>query len=613
MTSDVKDTVAEGIAETEESLNVTGACVGDLVFFNHPQGPMSGEVTAVGKHGAHIRTGKTTHKMYWKHVLGLKKRASQNYNIVEYGEDGHLVEDANGLRRFVMVPNEAREDPMVAKALGKGGKVAGRPGLTQKEITDKTGRHQKKWVRTNKDQPKERAKAAPDDAPAGKRPNPGDKVTFTAGDFKGEGTVSGQGGNDGTYVTDKSGRKHAVKWAEIHSEKNPGKPTYESRQENESDKDYAKRAVDTQKSPEHLPEEHDKYFHTEGSTKVGMDKLHSSKTDEEKGASGDNGAKRMSAAYHGALSKRAPITVAKHPTEEGHYNILDGNGTHAAAMKHGWKELPVNVIDEYEHRAATLAKAAVDPAKFASLPKKQFQPIAPTDQAKLFETLAPAALEELKDWLDKGKGIASQHGFVTMTKAPGDVTHEEYDKPGGMLFIAPLKSAERSAEKVASDYDGDWSKLTDVVRCTVAADDLHGIADMIKALEGQGMKVAQQPKNKFLTPSDQHYRDINFVVEMANGCLAEVQCNVKDMLKAKNEGHEFYEVSRKILGKYTQKGVIADRETWTPEDQKAFDESEQKQIELYDKAWIEHIRKHYSSDSKMIKSFSRILLFKKRS
>jgi hypothetical protein len=215
-----KDSVAEGIDQTEKSLNVHSACVGDIVFFNHPQGPMSGKVTAAGKHGATIQAGKTAHRIYWRHVVGIKKRVTQNYNIVETGEDGHIVEDANGGRRFVMVPNEAREDPMVAKALPPGEKVAGRPGLTQKEITDKTGRHQKKWVRANPDQPKERDGAAPPEAGAKhgfgtQRFNPGDRISFKAGDFAGEGTIVGQPGRDGAHVKDASGRTHRVKWAEV--------------------------------------------------------------------------------------------------------------------------------------------------------------------------------------------------------------------------------------------------------------------------------------------------------------------------------------------------------------------------------------------------------------
>lgn len=604
-----KDTVAEGIAQTEESLNVLGVCPGDLVFFNHPQGPMSGKVTAAGKHGAHIQTGKVQHKIYWKHVVGLKKRVAQNYNAVESGEDGHIVEDASGQRRFVMVPNEAREDPMVAKALGAGGKVAGRPGLTQKEITDKTGRHQKKWVRANKDQPKERKKAAPEEAEKPQH-KAGDKVKFTAGAFHGEGEVVGQPGRDGAHVRDAQGRDHKIKWDEIHGPQNVHKPDYAKRDDSESDKDYAKRAVDTQEAPDHLPEEHGKYFNTDKAKTVGVDKLHASKSEGERKESGDNSSKRMAAAYHGALSKRDPIAVAAHPTKPGHFNIVDGNGTYTAAIKHGWKNLPVNVVDVHEHKAAALAKAAADPTKFAQLPPKAAQPA--KDQGQLFE-LAPQALKELQDWLDRGKGIASQHGFATMTKAPEEVTPAEWEKPGGMLFIAPIKSEQRSAEKVQADYGGDWSRLTDVVRCTIAADDLNGVADMIKALEGQGMEVAQRPKNKFLKPSAQGYRDINFVIKMPNGCMAEVQCNVKDMLRAKNEAHPHYEKSRSIEAKYTQNGALADMSTWAPEDQKAYSESEDAQVALYEKAWLDHVKKHYGDDdSKMIKSHRKVLLFKKR-
>jgi hypothetical protein len=93
---------------------------GDEVFFNHPSGPMSGKVVCCGAHGATLKTGNTTHKIKWPHILGHKKRNAQAYQIAESGEDGHIVTDAAGRRRYIAVPNEARDDPLVAKAAKPG-------------------------------------------------------------------------------------------------------------------------------------------------------------------------------------------------------------------------------------------------------------------------------------------------------------------------------------------------------------------------------------------------------------------------------------------------------------------------------------------------------------
>ena len=94
---------------------------GDEVFFNHPSGPLSGKVVACGQHGVTLKTGKIIHKIKWPHILGHKKRNSQAYQITDSGEDGHLVTDASGKRRYIGIPNEAHADPLVAKAARPGG------------------------------------------------------------------------------------------------------------------------------------------------------------------------------------------------------------------------------------------------------------------------------------------------------------------------------------------------------------------------------------------------------------------------------------------------------------------------------------------------------------
>lgn len=88
---------------------------GDHVFFNHPSGPLAGEVVCVGAHGCTLKTGDITHKIKWPHILGHKKRNPQAYQIADSGEDGHIVTDPSGKRRYLAVPNEAHADPLVAK------------------------------------------------------------------------------------------------------------------------------------------------------------------------------------------------------------------------------------------------------------------------------------------------------------------------------------------------------------------------------------------------------------------------------------------------------------------------------------------------------------------
>lgn len=228
----------------QEPQRVPGVEIGDHVYFQDSDGPHAGCVRAHGKHGCTIACDGKDRRVSWDRVLGHKKRAAQRYSIIDEGEDGMIVEDAAGQRRYLSIPPDADEDKMVIKSLGAdgrvllffkaengGGSMPGRPGLTKKQIVDRTGRKQTKWVRANKDLPKERRPgAAPEagaDAGYGTHDlRAGDKVQFKAGDFEGSGEIVGDPGADGAHVKDASGRVHQVRWSEItgHDKNGAEKP-----------------------------------------------------------------------------------------------------------------------------------------------------------------------------------------------------------------------------------------------------------------------------------------------------------------------------------------------------------------------------------------------------
>jgi hypothetical protein len=147
----------------------------------------------------------------------------------------------------------------------------------------------------------------------------------------------------------------------------PERPAYPERLPGEDDKTFAKRAIDTQGEVDYLPEAHDRYFNTEGAETVPLENLHSTKSAEDNQQGGDNGAKRMLAAWHGLLSGRDPITVMPSVDRPGHYDVVDGNGTTTSAKRLGWKSLPVKVVD----RKTGTAMINADRAKEA---KKAGQP-----------------------------------------------------------------------------------------------------------------------------------------------------------------------------------------------------------------------------------------------
>lgn len=80
----------------------------DEVYFHHNGEPKSGKVVCTGRHGCTVDHGGQQHKLKWEQIAGHKSRAPQSYKIVEQGEDGIIVEDNAGTRRFVAIPPEAR-------------------------------------------------------------------------------------------------------------------------------------------------------------------------------------------------------------------------------------------------------------------------------------------------------------------------------------------------------------------------------------------------------------------------------------------------------------------------------------------------------------------------
>ena len=205
-----------------------GVEVGDHLYVHHQGQPCSGVVRAHGKHGVTVEIDKQQHKVKWDKVLGHKKRAQQRYNVIEQGEDGMLVEDGQGKRRFVAVPNEAKEDPMVAKAFGqrpvllfmKAAGAAPGPGLQQKKITDKNGVQTTRWVSIDMGGP-----------PAQK----GQHVGFANGEHKGHGQVVAAG-QHGVTVRDRAGGEHRVHHEKItHHWQGDGAPNEGPHEENELD------------------------------------------------------------------------------------------------------------------------------------------------------------------------------------------------------------------------------------------------------------------------------------------------------------------------------------------------------------------------------------------
>lgn len=221
-------------------------------------------------------------------------------------------------------------------------------------------------------------------------------------------------------------------------------------------------------------------------------------------------------------------------------------------------------------------KALFSPEETANLPETANQPVSDPDQ--LFKQ-AEKAHEQQLDWLNRGKGLDKAVGGKVIRVDEGEDIN--LDQPGPIIVIGPMKKRDRSKEKVEADYGGDWSRLGDVVRASVAVDSFDDLEGVMAQLKKSGLKLARQPKNRFENPTEAGYRDMSLAVEYPNGHVGELQLHLKPILKAKDEGHKFYEEVRSIEAQAKKEG----REDMTPEEQKAVDEANSKMRALYDKAW----------------------------
>jgi len=82
-------------------------------------------------------------------------------------------------------------------------------------------------------------------------------------------------------------------------------------------------------------------------------------------------------------------------------------------------------------------------------------------------------------------------------------------------LVAPLKKRGRSEEKVKNDYDGDWTRLTDMLRASVACDSEAELRAAVGRLDAA--KLARPMKDRFAAPLPNGYRDVLTNVRLPGG------------------------------------------------------------------------------------------------
>ncbi len=203
----------------------------------------------------------------------------------------------------------------------------------------------------------------------------------------------------------------------------------------------------------------------------------------------------MAAAKSGTGEKRAPIRVID--MGNGKFKVLDGNTTLQALKDLGETDVVVEIKKSLKQQGVKTIEDVYAAAEIA--------------------------LPAFKEWVE---------AFGAKT--------------GAKVILRPgLKGKERAAEKIENDYEGDESKLLDVVAATLVFDTTSQVA-MASSLISKDPAVFWI-KNGFENPTKEGYPGIIMKV-MIGGHICELQMNTAPIIDAKENGlgHEIYNVIRQL-------------------------------------------------------------------
>ena len=152
---------------------------------------------------------------------------------------------------------------------------------------------------------------------------------------------------------------------------------------------------------------------------------------------------------------------------------------------------------------------------------------------------------------EKRKELRDMYLAATANKNTFDAVNTEIaESVGARAAVVNVKGTKRAAEKVITEYNGDPSKVKDLLRSTLAIKSLRDVSTVVEKLSAQYGEFIKF--RNLLDPAVDSfkgtgYRDVTAVV-MINGTAAEIQINMAPMLKAKEVFHKHYEIIRTLEG-----------------------------------------------------------------
>lgn len=293
------------------------------------------------------------------------------------------------------------------------------------------------------------------------------------------------------------------------------------RKPGETDKQFAKRAIDTLPAPDRsvIPENTPAYFNVwvPGAQVVKLSDVISLKSSEDKGAT--NGLKRMAAARAGLLGKRDPVQVKLR--EDGKYEVIDGNGTVNSAKKLGWQNMIVQILDDAGN---PVVPPGANKAKIKEV-EKQF-----TDsQAGWTPEMAVAAAER------------NLEGFKNVLNSVMEEGNRIHGDGSVKVLIGPVKELDRIKEKMRTKNRPDASQIVDVLRSTISVHSpeqaawlLGRLADLMPVMDAGWWSYKGG------------YKDRKMYIKMPDGQIGEIIVVSHRMYFVKEFGHALMELSRPI-------------------------------------------------------------------
>ena len=178
------------------------------------------------------------------------------------------------------------------------------------------------------------------------------------------------------------------------------------------------------------------------------------------------------------------------------------------------------------------------------------------------------------------KSHQAQAELETICKSTALLTNSE-------ALFSGVKSQARAQEKIALELDGDVTRITDLARATIIANDVESLVEVYEAVSREADVV--KVKNKFKSPADSGYRDLNLLVRLPKtNIIAEVQLHLKAIADVKSgPEHELYEIIQGI-----ERNAMAQNRSLNDIEAAQINNLRRQSLELYQQAWQPYITTH---------------------